>query len=181
MSPELESGPEQTEAVTGTIPVFELGSSSNAPAGRKAQKPTIPELQRSESPDPLVGEVNYPRLPNMESSIASGSSFDPDDHSPSGSSAFVAGTMDQHGHEPDSYARAVASAAAEQWQKAMDEEINSLKENHTWDLVDLPAGRAALRGKWVYKLKHGPDGRVVKHKARWVVNVGRPAVIGGQQ
>jgi hypothetical protein len=44
-----------------------------------------------------------------------------------------------------------------------------LKENQTWDLVQLPSGRSALRGKWVYKLKRGPDGRVVKHKARWVV------------
>ena len=26
-----------------------------------------------------------------------------------------------------------------------------------------------MRGKWVYKLKRGPDGHVVKHKARWVV------------
>jgi hypothetical protein len=77
--------------------------------------------------------------------------------------------MEQHGHEPDLYARAVGSAAAEHWHKAMDEEMQSLKENRTWDLVDLPAGRQALRGKWVYKLKRGPDGSVVKHYARWVV------------
>jgi hypothetical protein len=77
--------------------------------------------------------------------------------------------MEQHGHEPETYQRAVTSAAAAHWHKAMDEEIQSLKENHTWDLVDLPPGRSALRGKWVYKLKRGPDGRIVKHKARWVV------------
>ena len=36
-----------------------------------------------------------------------------------------------------------------------------LKENRTWDLVDLPAGTQALCGKWVYKLKRGPDGSIV--------------------
>ena len=56
-----------------------------------------------------------------------------------------------------------------QQQEAMDNKIQSLKDNQTWDFVELPSGRSALRGKWVYKLKRGPDGRLVKHKARWVV------------
>ena len=45
----------------------------------------------------------------------------------------------------------------------MDSEIQSLKENVTWKLVPLPAGRRAIKGRWVYSLKD--DGRF---KARWV-------------
>jgi hypothetical protein len=30
-------------------------------------------------------------------------------------------------------------------------------------------GRRVLRGKWVYKLKRGPQGEIIRYKARWVV------------
>jgi len=40
-----------------------------------------------------------------------------------------------------------------EWIKAMEEEINYLHENHTYDLVELPKGRKALKNKWVYRLK----------------------------
>ena len=33
----------------------------------------------------------------------------------------------------------------------------------------LKVGKHVLRGKWVFKLKRGPDGRIQKYKARWVV------------
>ncbi|KAG7004123.1 Retrovirus-related Pol polyprotein from transposon TNT [Fusarium oxysporum f. sp. conglutinans] len=36
-------------------------------------------------------------------------------------------------------------------------------------LVTLPPGRKALRGKWVFKLKRGENGQVLRYKARFVV------------
>ena len=38
------------------------------------------------------------------------------------------------------------------WQAAMDDEIQSLKENGTWEEVDPPAGRRIVDNKWVYKI-----------------------------
>jgi hypothetical protein len=35
----------------------------------------------------------------------------------------------------------------------MKEEMDSLVNNQTWDLVQLPAGKRALQNKWAYKLK----------------------------
>jgi len=35
-----------------------------------------------------------------------------------------------------------------EWKKAMEEEMNSLQENKTWELVNLPKGRKALQNKW---------------------------------
>ena len=32
-----------------------------------------------------------------------------------------------------------------------------------------PQNRRVLRGKWAYKLKRGPNGEVVRYKARWIV------------
>jgi hypothetical protein len=50
----------------------------------------------------------------------------------------------------------------------MIEEINSIEDNNTWDLVNLPAGHKPIGLKWVYKLKKNASEVVVKHKARLV-------------
>jgi histone deacetylase 1/2 len=50
----------------------------------------------------------------------------------------------------------------------MDAEFSALKINNTWRLVDPPPGRHIVGCKWVFKLKHKPDGTVDRHKARLV-------------
>ena len=54
------------------------------------------------------------------------------------------------------------------WIKAIREEMNSLWENETYELIELPKGRKALKNKWVYKLKN-EDEKLFKYKARLVV------------
>ena len=54
------------------------------------------------------------------------------------------------------------------WQKAMKEEIDSLVENDTWKLTELPKGHRAIKTKWVYKTKRDSNGEVVRFKARLV-------------
>jgi hypothetical protein len=39
------------------------------------------------------------------------------------------------------------------WRKAMMEEMDSIEENGTWSLIDLPPGRKPIGVKWVYKHK----------------------------
>ena len=46
--------------------------------------------------------------------------------------------------------------------------MDSLVNNHTWDLVQLLAGKRALHNKWVYRLKE-EDGGKKRFKARLVV------------
>ncbi|CCE29311.1 uncharacterized protein CPUR_03004 [Claviceps purpurea 20.1] len=48
-------------------------------------------------------------------------------------------------------------------------EYTSLDTNKTWTLVPRPGNRKTLGAKWAYKLKRGPSGEIVRHKARWVV------------
>jgi hypothetical protein len=64
------------------------------------------------------------------------------------------------------------------WRKAMQEEIDSIEENGTWSLVDLPAGFKTIGLKWVYKVKRNEHGVIVKHKARLVAKgyVQRPGI-----
>ena len=50
----------------------------------------------------------------------------------------------------------------------MQEEMNSLHKNKTYELVELPKGKKALRNKWVFKLKKDSE-KLVKYKTRLVV------------
>jgi len=55
------------------------------------------------------------------------------------------------------------------WIEAMDEEMNAIKRNKTWGLVELPKGKEVIRVKWVYKTKSNAEGKIERHKARLVV------------
>ncbi|XP_068649455.1 uncharacterized mitochondrial protein AtMg00820-like [Aristolochia californica] len=50
----------------------------------------------------------------------------------------------------------------------MDEEMKPLNDNHTWSLVPLPTDKKPVGCKWVYTVKHNPDGTIAQLKARLV-------------
>ena len=51
----------------------------------------------------------------------------------------------------------------------MQEEMKSLNENHTYDLVKLLKGKRTLKNKWVYMLKTENNSQQ-RYKVRLVVN-----------
>uniref|UniRef100_A0A2N9EK44 Integrase catalytic domain-containing protein n=1 Tax=Fagus sylvatica TaxID=28930 RepID=A0A2N9EK44_FAGSY len=55
------------------------------------------------------------------------------------------------------------------WKEAVNSEIESILQNHTWELVDLPPGCKPLGYKWIFKRKMKADGSIDKYKARLVV------------
>ncbi|KAL4582349.1 hypothetical protein LXL04_006896 [Taraxacum kok-saghyz] len=71
--------------------------------------------------------------------------------------------------EPESFQEAQSHSDKGKWQKAMEEEMNSLQKNQTYELVKLPKGKKALKNKWVFKLKKNGKGNTTKYKARLVV------------
>ena len=71
--------------------------------------------------------------------------------------------------EPENFQEVQTHADKVSWIKAMQEEMHSLLKNDTYELVELPKGRKALRNKWVFKLKKDSDGKFLKYKARLVV------------
>jgi hypothetical protein len=68
---------------------------------------------------------------------------------------------------PTTYEEASQSEDHTEWEEAMKKEIEALKENDTYKLVELPHGAEIIGGKWVYTLKETADGHKV-HKARFV-------------
>lgn len=71
-------------------------------------------------------------------------------------------------NEPETLREAMESDDWQKWKAAMDEEIAALNKNKTWQLVDKPRGRKIIKSKWVFKLKHDPEGNIQRYKARLV-------------
>jgi hypothetical protein len=76
------------------------------------------------------------------------------------------GSMEHH--EPQTYQEAVSGEESELWQKSMDEEMHSLLENGTWELVERPEGVKPIPMKWVYKVKRDAQGNIEWYKSRLV-------------
>ncbi|XP_042509245.1 cytochrome P450 71AU50-like [Macadamia integrifolia] len=71
--------------------------------------------------------------------------------------------------EPCTYQEACESSEAPQWRASMEEEMEALHKNKTWDLVNLPKGRKAIGCRQVYKLKIDTNENVERYKSRLVV------------
>ncbi|KAK8951630.1 hypothetical protein KSP39_PZI004097 [Platanthera zijinensis] len=67
--------------------------------------------------------------------------------------------------EPTTYEEAKDDQS---WKRAMEEELNSIRDNNTWEITTLPNGQKSIGLKWVFKTKRAPEGNIVKHKARLV-------------
>ena len=51
------------------------------------------------------------------------------------------------------------------YKSAMRSEIDSMRDNQVWNLVDLPDGLKTIECKWIYKRKIDMDGNVHVHMA----------------
>ena len=71
-------------------------------------------------------------------------------------------------NEPQTFKEAMSTPEAPSWKEAINSEIDSIMQNHTWELVDLPKGSKPLGCKWIFKRKLKTDGTVDKYKARLV-------------
>lgn len=67
--------------------------------------------------------------------------------------------------EPECFDEATQDEA---WKKAMENEMNMIEKNQTWELVRRPSDKPVIGVKWVYKTKLNLDGSVQKNKARLV-------------
>ncbi|XP_075499123.1 uncharacterized protein LOC142537497 [Primulina tabacum] len=108
--------------------------------------PTLPRSHLAKSKYPISDSLTYSRFnPTYQSFLTSISSE----------------------KEPQYYHEAITDP---RWRNAMDLELSALESNCTWDIVDLPVNKKPIGCKWVYKIKHNPDGTMDRFKARLVAN-----------
>ena len=50
----------------------------------------------------------------------------------------------------------------------MNEELNQIEKNQTWELVPRPKNKNVIGTKWVFRNKVNEDGQVFRNKARLV-------------
>lgn len=68
---------------------------------------------------------------------------------------------------PKLYKKAFMMKDGQKWKDACIEEMESLKKNSVWSLVDRPDSRQVIWGMWLFKKKNLVGGGV-KHKAQFV-------------
>ncbi|GJZ50570.1 retrotransposon protein, putative, ty1-copia subclass [Tanacetum coccineum] len=76
-------------------------------------------------------------------------------------------TQDRAKDTDETFEEAVACEDSSKWKAAIQEAMDSLRKNKTWELVDPPAGQKLVSSKWLFKIKEGIEGvQKPRYKAR---------------
>nr|GEZ76791.1 hypothetical protein [Tanacetum cinerariifolium] len=67
--------------------------------------------------------------------------------------------------EPGNYKAALLDPETEKWLNAMNVEMQSMKDNEVWVLVELPPNGKTVGSKWLFKKKTDMDGNIHIFKA----------------
>ncbi|GJZ10145.1 zinc finger, CCHC-type containing protein [Tanacetum coccineum] len=70
--------------------------------------------------------------------------------------------------KPANYKAALLDPKSDKWLNAMNVEMQSMKDNEVWELVELPPVAKTIGHKWLFKKKTNMDGAVHTYKARLV-------------
>nr|GFD13824.1 putative retrotransposon Ty1-copia subclass protein [Tanacetum cinerariifolium] len=70
--------------------------------------------------------------------------------------------------EPANYKAALLDPESEKWLNAMNVEMQSMKDNEVWVLVEIPPNGKTVGSKWLFKKKTDMNGNVHIYKARIV-------------
>ena len=131
---------------------------------QESKQNTLVELDFSEFDEPIVdkdvvqNEAAEPQVPRRSER----------DRRPPAYYGDWATVTNHDQKEPRTVKEAMSSPRKAKWVKAMEKEMQSLKTDEVWDLVELPENRKAVGSKWVFRVKTDADGTVETHKARFV-------------
>ena len=71
-------------------------------------------------------------------------------------------------NDPETFSQTISCEKFDLWYNAMKDELDSMKSNEVWGLVELPKWAKAIGCKWVYKTKRDSLGNIERYKARLV-------------
>lgn len=67
---------------------------------------------------------------------------------------------------PECYEETINSNEKKEWCEAIQEEINALSVNKTWDEKPLPEDKETIGSRWVFNIKTHKNGEISRFKAR---------------
>lgn len=82
--------------------------------------------------------------------------------------AMAAAVAEAEAIEPITIGEAKRRPDWAKWKQAVEIELDVLKKNNTWRIVERPNNRNVVQCKWVFKIKKDADGRIERYKARLV-------------
>ncbi|GKF84232.1 retrotransposon protein, putative, ty1-copia subclass, partial [Tanacetum coccineum] len=68
-------------------------------------------------------------------------------------------------NEPGNYKASLLDPESNKWLNAMNVEMQSIRDNEVWELVDLPPNGKTVGHKWLFKKKSNMDGAVHTYEA----------------
>lgn len=68
--------------------------------------------------------------------------------------------------EPKTYEEVLQDKNKNDWVEAMQDEINSMNINETWELVPAPIDKNIIGSKWLFKIKMNERNEIDRYKAR---------------
>jgi len=71
--------------------------------------------------------------------------------------------------DPNSFKEVMDSQHTPFWKEVVQDEMDSIMENNTWVLVDLPPGCRPITSKWIFKMKKRVHGTIERSKSRLVI------------
>ena len=81
---------------------------------------------------------------------------------------LLASNADIEGLEPATVDDAKTQLDWPKWEEAINAELKSLDEAHTWNVVECPKNTNIVSCKWVFKIKKNSAGEINKYKV-WLV------------
>ncbi|GJP60269.1 hypothetical protein CLOP_g12188 [Closterium sp. NIES-67] len=178
-SPQMNGGEEEEEVQQGDERTPSLPPRATSARGNRAdlqqrhesiQVPAVEEEGRGRRRTQPPNRLSYERLGGAANSTLTGSALMLGDEAEDESEecAFAFFSPVEIPGEPTNPKEAWEGPNGKEWKKASDEEMGSIIENDTFDLVNLPPGRKAISSKWLFKRKTDADGNIERYKSRLV-------------
>ena len=137
------------------------------PSPSDAAPPPDPDPAPAPDPDPDPHPAPDPDLVSVAPRRSNRTSRAPDRYSPdrfdSSHTALTASLSSTS--IPTCYSQAAKDV---RWVNAMNEELQALQDNFTWEIVPCPPDIKPIGCKWVYSVKLNSDGSLNRYKARLV-------------
>ena len=78
---------------------------------------------------------------------------------------LLAGNTEAEGLEPMTIDEAKMQPDWPRWEEVINTKLKSLKDAHTWNVVECPRNTNVISCKWVFKIKKNAAGKIDKYKA----------------